>query len=54
MCQYFWIGLIDCMLKGKTLWMTKWQSNVEIFAIIKKMKKLNRVICSKHRKFEKP
>ena len=54
MCQYFWIGLTEFMLKGKTLWMTKWQNNVEIFAIIKKMKKLNRVICSKHRKFEKP
>ena len=34
--------------------MTKSQRNIEIFAKIKKMKKLYCVICGKYRKFEKP
>ena len=52
------------MLKGKNfirvyiffpklLW-KEWQNNIKTFSIIKKMKKLYCVICSKYGKSEKP
>ena len=61
--EYFFIGLIDFILKGESLLdytnlfspnNYEKNDNTKIFSITKKMKKKYCIICSKYRKFEKP
>ena len=61
MCGYFRAGVIDFMLKGKSLLDYKnffsyngYEKNDKIFSINKKMKKSYCVFCGKFRKREKP
>ena len=61
MCGYFRVGVIDFMLKGKSLLDYKiffpyngYEKNDKIFSINKKMKKWYCVFCGKFRKLEKP
>ena len=65
MCQYFCIGFIDFMLKGKNLhdyknlfsfnaYKKNGKKDTKIFSITKKLKSLYCVICDKFRKFQKP
>ena len=65
MCEYFCIGFVDFMLKGKSLLdktnlfsPNDYENNDKIilkyFQQLKKWKKLYCVICGKFRKFEKP
>ena len=60
--EYFCIGLIDFMLKGKSLLDCtnlfspnnyEKNDNTKILSITKKMKKKYCIICGKYRKFEK-
>ena len=63
MCWYFYIGVIDFILKGKSLLDYtslfspngyEWWNKTKMFSKIKKIQQLYCVICGKYRTFEKP
>ena len=63
MCWYFYLGVIDLLLKGKSLLDYtslfspngyEWWNKTKMFSKIKKIQKLYCVICGKYRTFEKP